>query len=327
MQGGQPERTSPLASTPRALAFDACQWLQSRLPPPPAPEKPPLFILGLWRSGTTLAHGLVSALPGFTAPLGWQCFRPASFRLAAPPRAGLAIARPMDDLSITPLSPQEDEFALLLMGLPSLYRGFLDPRRLESLLPLLDGADGSDWVVPFRAFTAAIAEQTPGRLVVKSPNHLFRLAAIRQHFPQAPILLLLRDPATLYWSNLRMWRAMTGLYGHWPMPEGAIESFIASSMAAAARHFTTLAAMRRQGAPIALCHFADLAADPARAIADALAPLGYPLTAADRQALAATAAAMRATPRTTPAPLPPHAEAPAAALSDAIAALYRATAA
>ena len=46
--------------------------------------------------------------------------------------------RPMDQVTIRADSPQEDEFALTAMGVPSVYRGFLDPRRLPELKSLLD---------------------------------------------------------------------------------------------------------------------------------------------------------------------------------------------
>ncbi|MFN3288815.1 MAG: sulfotransferase, partial [Sphingomonadaceae bacterium] len=233
-EGGRPARPSPLLSPARAMAFEAALALQRRLPPPPPLDPSPIFVLGFWRSGTTLLHELLAALPGHVAPQTWQCFRPAALRLAPPPAEREAV-RPMDGRPVGTGTPQEDEFALLLLGALSLYRGFLDPRRLDELVPLLNGSDGGDWIGPFEAFARAVLALAPGprRLVVKSPTHLFRQASLRTRWPAAPLLVPLRDPAASWASALGMWREMVALHGLWPAPDGALEQFLARAFAAA----------------------------------------------------------------------------------------------
>lgn len=322
MEGGRPAGTAEAGSRWRAQAFDAAFWLQRRLPPPPPLDRPPLFILGLWRTGTTLAHTLLAALPGTTAPRSWQCFRPASLRLMQPPAAdAVPRPRPMDDVPVSTDSPQEDEFALLLAGAPSLYRGFLDPRRLHAMAPLLDGADGDSWIALFTEFARNVVLAQPGRLLVKSPNHLFRLAAIRAHFPDSPILVTVRDPVAVYWSNLRMWHMMAGHHGLWPAPEGAIEAFVIQAMEKAALRLRDLESAARSGLPVAVCHFDALARDPVSALAPLLPRLGLPENAG---ALRAAATASVATPRTRADPLPAAARGAADQLAAATAALLAA---
>ena len=306
-EGGIPPRPSPLLSRGRATAFDLALWLQDRLPPlPPMPDDP-VFILGLWRSGTTFAHEMLATQGGVTAPQSWECFRPSTLRLLAPPQPAPGIARPMDDVVISVSSPQEDEFALLLLGENSLYRGFLDPRRLPDLQAWLTPADDDQWLPAFETFLRAVRARRPGRLLVKSPNHLFRIVSIARRYPRAAFLVMLRHPAMIYGSNVRMWQAMTRLYGHWPAPDGAIEDFVIAAMNAAAGHLDTLRDLKAHGVAVATCRFEALVADPVTTIGAVLPTLGMDASAAAMASLQVQAGALMATPRTIAAPLPPAA--------------------
>jgi len=306
-EGGNPQWQSALLGAGRANAFDFSLWLQERLPPlPPMPDDP-VFILGLWRSGTTFAHELLTSLNGTTAPQSWECFRPSALRFLAPPRSSLSKARPMDDVVISSTSPQEDEFALLLLGEDSLYRGFLDPRRLLDLKPLLDPLNDEQWLPAFEAFMRAVLARRPGRLIIKSPNHLFRIASIARQYPKAAFLVMLRNPAKLYWSNVRMWQAMTRHYGHWPAPDGIIEDFVIAAMKAAATHLNSLQKLREQGVPVVSCRFETLIAAPAETIGAVLPSLRMNTSDGAMATLRAQAGALHATPRTSTTPLPPDA--------------------
>jgi len=44
-------------------------------------ERPPVFILGHWRSGTTLLHEYLGLDPQFASPTTYQCFAPWHFLL------------------------------------------------------------------------------------------------------------------------------------------------------------------------------------------------------------------------------------------------------
>lgn len=316
-EGGNQQWPSPLLGTGRAMAFDFSLWLQERLPPlPPMPDDP-VFILGMWRSGTTFAHELLASLDGTTAPESWECFRPSALRLLAPPRASPGTARPMDDAIISATSPQEDEFALLLLGEASVYRGFLDPRRLPSLQILLDQADDASWIAAFEAFMRAVHERRPGRLIIKSPNHLFRINSIARQYPKAAFLVMLRSPTAIYWSNVRMWQAMTRLYGHWPVPEGVIEDFVVAAMKAAAPHLNSLQKLREQGIPVVACRFESLIAAPAETVGALLPSLRIDSIDGAMAALRAKADALHASPRTSTTPLPPAAAAAGLLLDNA----------
>lgn len=187
---------------------------QRQQPAPPVPA--PLFVLGAWRSGTTVLHELIVAASGRAAPRTWQCMDPTAFRLhAAPPDTRISIARPMDGLQVASGSPQEDEFALLGLGVASAYRAFLMPQRIDELHGTLDAqawCDDGAWLPAWERFLQAVVGSSARGPVLKSPNHSWRMRALRRRWPQAQAVWIVRDPAQVLASNRKMWRAMFSAY-------------------------------------------------------------------------------------------------------------------
>lgn len=202
-------------------------------------ELTPLMILGPWRSGTTVMHELLTAATGWPTPLTWQCMDACAFRLNKAPRQCISVARPMDGLTLGPLSPQEDEFALLTLGLPSAYRAFWQPHRILELLAMLDGdfwLEQTQWLAPWESFLRAVQAGAPvGKgLILKSPNHTFRVKAILRRFPATKIVWMLRDPAAVFHSNRKMWLAMFREHGLGSVDEAALDQFLARALLASA---------------------------------------------------------------------------------------------
>jgi omega-hydroxy-beta-dihydromenaquinone-9 sulfotransferase len=316
------ERTAPLPWQQRARLRWGSFWfernlrLQRRLFPPLPLAADPLFVMGLWRTGTTLAHELLAACPTLRAPATWECMNPSAFRLQRGPVGGAVRARPMDGMAITALSAQEDEFALLSLGVPSVYRGFVDPRRLGSLAQWLEpGAWAINapegWVERWREFLAWVARDHRGPLVLKSPNHTFRIQAIEAAFPAAHHLWLVRDPLETFHSNRKMWRAMFEQYAAWPWDAEALDVFLLSAFDAAGRALEYAAAALP---PHRLCviDFADFTELPVSTLTAALRRLELPSSHAEAQALFAAAEPLRKYQRTAyvgAAPLPANAAA------------------
>ena len=94
-------------------------------------EESPIFILGHWRSGTTYLHELMALDPALCAPTTYECFAPKHFLISAWffTRLGwmLPKLRPMDDMPLGWDLPQEDEFALMTMGVGSPYETMAFP--------------------------------------------------------------------------------------------------------------------------------------------------------------------------------------------------------
>lgn len=193
---------------------------QLRAPPGPPP---PLFIIGHWRSGTTLLHELMSLDQRFCSPNYYQCFSPGHFplteRMLAPLMALLVMdKRPMDDMPMSFGKPQEDEFALMNMGAPSPYRRFAFPvtgsRHPEALdLTALPAAELEKWRQALRRFLGMLAVADARRPLLKSPAHTARVGVLQEMFPRARFLHIVRNPFEVFASTMRLWRMLDSTQG------------------------------------------------------------------------------------------------------------------
>ena len=209
----------------------------------------PVLVLGPWRSGTTVMHELLAAATGLTTPRTWQCMNATTFTtLPLGQRAKASAARPMDGLAVDAQSPQEDEFALLTLGADSAYRAFWMPHRLNQLHHTLEAARwlaDDTWLVSWERFLSGVLRTTPQPrqpLLLKSPNHSFRLAAIQRHWPGTRVVWMARDGASVAHSNLKMWRTMFGLHGLTSPVPGALDAFIADALRACAQALDAMTA-------------------------------------------------------------------------------------
>jgi hypothetical protein len=140
----------------------------------------------------------------------------------------------MDAGRIGTFSPQEDEFAALLLGEPSLYRVFIDPRRIDQLGGLLlswrrqmgQQQDEAPLSHGWETFLKAVLAHSPGPLLLKSPNHTFRLPWLAQRFPGARFIWLTRAADDVLASNRRMWTSMMERYSLWSHDPVNLEAFL-----------------------------------------------------------------------------------------------------
>lgn len=179
---------------------------------------PPLFIIGHWRSGTTFLHELLVLDTRFTCPTTYQCFAPEHFLLTEwlVARYGgflLPRKRPMDNVRAGWSRPQEDEFALLTMGVRSPYRRMAFPNRPAPDLEYLNmegvpAADLDRWCQAMQGFVQTLTYHTGKRVVLKSPTHTGRVALLAQLFPGAQFIHITRDPLVLFPSTRRLWQSL-----------------------------------------------------------------------------------------------------------------------
>lgn len=181
-------------------------------------EEAPIFILGHWRTGTTLLHELLARDPRFTAPTMYQCFAPNHFLLTEKlfPRVfGFLMPerRPMDDMPTGWSRPQEDEFALCNLGLPSPYLRIAFPNRpavhtAYSDLEQLDPRARRRWIDTWVNFLKQVTMRNPKRLVLKTPLHTLRIKTILEVFPEARFVNLVRNPYDVFASTMKLWKAL-----------------------------------------------------------------------------------------------------------------------
>ena len=178
----------------------------------------PIILTGHWRSGTTLLHELFGLDQRLCFPTTYQCFCPLSFQVSGwfmkpLTRCTLPEHRPMDNLRVSWNAPQEDEFALLNMGLPTPYRRIAWPNHPAPHLKYLDMQGLSDqqletWKEGLLTFLQYLNLFMQKRLVLKSPPHTGRMAVLRQIFPNARFVHITREPERLIPSTMHLWAAL-----------------------------------------------------------------------------------------------------------------------
>src|SRR5579875_1175717 len=199
----------------------------------------PVFIVGHWRSGTTLLHELMALDEGLLSPTTRQCFNPHSFLLSGKSAdAGTAVVRPSGDRAVSSDSPQEEEFALLCLGCPSPYEAFIFPGAMRNIGALTDPQEFSEdcrrqWEQSLIRFLNGVSLGKAGRLLLKSPTNTFRIAALRRLFPGAAVVQIVRNPAPVIVSTMDLWNRMWERYALGPrldnveLRETVIDSWVA----------------------------------------------------------------------------------------------------
>jgi hypothetical protein len=186
-------------------------------------KEPPLFVLGHWRSGTTLLHELLMLDPRHTCPNTYQCMSPHHFLWTEwfVPRLldwSLPATRPMDAMQAGWDRPQEDEFALCNMGVPSPYLAWAFPNHgpvADEYLDLrsLSESERDQWKRTWYNFVQRVAVVRGGRIVLKSPTHTARVRTILEVFPDAKFIHIVRDPLVLFPSTVRLWKSLSDIQG------------------------------------------------------------------------------------------------------------------
>jgi hypothetical protein len=230
-----------MATITAAAAFNSvaellCESRFRRLLLEPASAPSPLFILGHWRSGTTLVHELLTLDDRFGCPTTYRCFAPGHFLLTERVLTSLMrwmipAQRPMDDVAAGWHRPQEDEFALLNMGAPSPYRRMAFPRtssdRPEALdLMTLSPPDRARWERAMRRFLRLLAVRDARRPVLKSPPHTARMGVLAAMFPGARFLHIVRDPFVVFPSTMRLWRTLHQVQALQVDPGDTLEQYV-----------------------------------------------------------------------------------------------------
>lgn len=236
-------------------------------------DKPPVFILGHWRSGTTLLHELLVQDPQFASPSTYQCFAPSHFILTEPlmVRFGgflLPKTRPMDNMKTGWQLPQEDEFALMNLGVPTPYLRIAFPQTQPKALEYLSLSDLSDselawWRRQFLWFIRALTFHYGGKqLVLKSPPHTGRIAELARLFPGAKFIHLTRDPRKLFSSTMRLWKSLDEVQGlHASPSDDELKPYVAECLT---RMYAEFEVARQQVDPqqIVDVRYEDLVAEP-----------------------------------------------------------------
>lgn len=210
-------------------------------------QHPPVFIIGFQRSGTTYLHYLLSQdenlgyvsnllafMPGFCTG-SYKYFRVLIGRQK----------RPMDDVLITPDSPQEEGFAVLnLLPSCSLYlhlffpvtlsrhvqRAKLSEREVEQL--------NNAWKETYMKVLQKTTYMVKGRrLVLKNPFNIIKIPILLELFPEAKFIHIYRNPYIVYASAKHAQENLLQKYTLQNMDTGELEEMIFSAYQAMIQRF------------------------------------------------------------------------------------------
>lgn len=176
-------------------------------------KQPPLFVLGHWRSGSTLLHNLITSDPQFSFVNLYQSMFPThclttewlGSKLASP---FLPKTRPMDNMGIRFDLPMEDEFALCVMTgfSPYLLPIFQhQPRKIDRFFNVEKGLNPQElqvWKDALTLLMKKVTLKTGKPIVLKSPSHTFRTKLLLEMFPDAKFVYIYRNPYAVLKSSV-----------------------------------------------------------------------------------------------------------------------------
>ena len=244
------------------------------------PIAAPLVIAGLPRSGTTFLHGLLIEDSANIVPRVWQLIHP--YPQQPDQQRGVAdrrqhkVARQLKMFQIVapqfrllhPIeasSPQEcSEITAHIFA--SLR--FDTTYRIPSYRRWLDGTGHLDAYRFHKRFLQHLQHQMKedvGRWVLKCPDHIFALDALRTVYPDANLVFVHRDPVAVLASVARLTEVLRRPFSR------HVDRFVigredSDRWLAAAELMVAAADDRRFGLPIFHVRYPDLVADPGGAI-------------------------------------------------------------
>lgn len=182
-------------------------------------EHPPIFILGLWRTGTTHLHYLMARDKHFGYLNNHQAFT-FNFALLSLNRLNKILSifvpgkRPQDDVRVTLDDPAEEEQAFSTTSTRSSIHSFYFPenRTYVKKYHLFDGVtreEKDEWKKDYLFVLKNIAFYgKKNKLLLKNPHNTGRVKELLELFPGAKFIFIHRDPYTVFRSTQKLYNRM-----------------------------------------------------------------------------------------------------------------------
>jgi hypothetical protein len=181
-------------------------------------ESPPVFIIGFWRSGTTMLHELLCQSKNATYVTTYQTVFPnmllshywwfrSLINLLMPSK------RPFDRMDMDLDYPQEEEIAMANIQPLSFYNFFYFPRRFEKFYhrDLFFNAATDKQIKRWKAEYIKLIRKAiihhPGKVFIsKNPSNMARIKVLMEMFPDAKYIFLYRNPYKVIESFYRFFQ-------------------------------------------------------------------------------------------------------------------------
>lgn len=182
--------------------------------------KPPVFIIGFWRSGTTYLHNLMCLNPEFAYVSTFQTIFPHHALTHAGWMKMLAKflmpeKRPVDNVKLDMELPQEEEIGLANISTISLYHYFYFPQEFEiikdrSLYFKNISPERIDlWKHQYeQMIKKAMLNKKAERFISKNPPNTARIKVLLEMFPDAKFIYIYRDPYKVMQSTADFFKAV-----------------------------------------------------------------------------------------------------------------------
>jgi len=246
----------------------ALEYIYVRIKRPKVePIAPPIFILGHWRSGTTHLYNILSKsdkfgyVSPFSTALPWDILLIG--RLFSPLlRRSLPEGRYIDNVSVTPESPQEDEIALANMTSLSYYQAIYFPKKFNEYFEQgtyfddVSEKDISKWERTLRyLYLKLTLDQSGRRLLIKNPVYTARVAHLRKIYPDAKFIHIHRNPYKVFVSMRNFYEKL--------FPQFALQDYnhVDIDNVVFRTYRRMMRALKNDTADIADTHYAELSFD------------------------------------------------------------------
>lgn len=263
------------------------------------PSRPPVFIVGLHRTGTTLLQRLLAADPAARPLLYWESSAPllvvnknraelrAEVRRKSESDTLAAVKKLVPYLSgihETQADGPEECYWLLMASLVT--RAFGMQWRVPDYEAWLDTLSEDDWVAAYRHYLALLqhldGDMTDRHWVLKCPLHAPRIGTLARLLPQAVFVQTYRDIRESTGSLCSLTAALRAMSSDRWDPVGDGRDVLRSIT-----HSSRMAAEATAAHPnrVINVHYRDLVADPITAVQTIYERAGLPWTAAGEQAI------------------------------------------
>jgi len=175
-------------------------------------QKAPLFIIGHWRTGTTLVHNLLARAPDAGFVSTYHAVFPNNLRskwlFKTFMRIFMPKKRPGDNVKLATDYPQEDEYALSNITHASYYHFFYFPSQFHYYykeyirFSSFTHEELEQWKKQYKNLVIKAQIESKGkRVILKNPVNTGRTGKLVEIFPDSPFLFIMRNPVIIYLSS------------------------------------------------------------------------------------------------------------------------------